>query len=221
MFFGQSIALCRHDWASFGLWGFRKNETSSFCSWIWWFSPTFSVSADIDVRPCYVPGEKTQRTFPPEASPTSPYRLWVQSVAWLSKLWMFWQMPFETAKDAAMSLNQGAHTHESGRWARWGAFTGELSAGRAPTRHFYCGSYTGNLLKLFCQFTLFSIHAIGIAWNDILLKISNLSLSLRLLKTVLVHANLSRGTHFLWNFFVFFFSQEAEINACAGRETQI
>ena len=34
---------------------------------------------------------------------------------------------------------------------------------------------------------------------------SNLSLSLRLLKTVLVPANLSRGTHFLWNFFCFFF----------------
>ena len=50
---------------------------------------------------------------------------------------------------------------------------------------------------------------------------SNLSLSLRLSRTVLVHANLSRGTHFLWNFFVFFFSPEAEINACAGRETQI
>ena len=53
-FFGQSIALCRHDWASFGLWGFEKNETSSFCPWIWWFLPTFSVSADIDVRPCSV-----------------------------------------------------------------------------------------------------------------------------------------------------------------------
>ena len=36
-FFCQSIALCHHDWASFGLWRFRKNETSSSCSWIWWF----------------------------------------------------------------------------------------------------------------------------------------------------------------------------------------
>ena len=103
--------------------------------------------------------------------PISP--LWVQSVAWLSKLWMFWQMPFQTANnEAAMSLNK-EHTHESGRWARRGVFTGELSAGWAPTRHFYCGSYAGNLLKLFCQFTLFSIHTIGIAWNAILLKVSN------------------------------------------------
>ena len=40
---------------------------------------------------------------------------------------------------------------------------------------------------------------------------------------VLVHANLSRArpTHFLWIFFVLFFSPDSEINACAGRETQI
>ena len=43
-----------HDWAAFGLWRFRKKETSSFCSWIWWFFPTFSVSADIDVHSCCV-----------------------------------------------------------------------------------------------------------------------------------------------------------------------
>ena len=49
---------------------------------------------------------------------------------------------------------------------------------------------------------------------------SNLSLSLRLLRTVLVPANLSRGTHF-FEIFLFFFLPEAEINACAGRETQI
>ena len=56
VFLASLSQLFRHDWASltFGLWGFRKNETSSFCSWIWWFSPTFSVSADIDIRPCSV-----------------------------------------------------------------------------------------------------------------------------------------------------------------------
>ena len=44
---------------------------------------------------------------------------------------------------------------------------GERSAGpfqfKVQTRHFYCENYTENLLKLFFQFTLFSIHAIGIA----------------------------------------------------------
>ena len=63
-----------------------------------------------------------------------------------------------------MSLNQGAHTRVmSGRWARRGAFKGELSAEQAPSRDFYGGSYTGNLLKLFCDFLLFSVLAIGIA----------------------------------------------------------
>ena len=30
--FGQFIAPCHHDWAAFGLWRFRKKETSSSCS---------------------------------------------------------------------------------------------------------------------------------------------------------------------------------------------
>ena len=75
-------------------------------------------------------------------------------------------MPFETANnEAATDESKPAkeHTHESGRWARrGGAFTGGLLARRAPTRLFYCGDYTGNLLKLFCQFTPYSIHAIHV-----------------------------------------------------------
>ena len=59
----------------------------------------------------------------------------------------------------------------------------------------------------------------SISLHNTVVASSNLSLPLRLSRTVLVHANLSRGTHFLWIFF--FFSPEAEINACAGRETQI
>ena len=91
--------------------GFERMMTSLSCSWIWWFSPTFSVSMDIDVRPCSVMKRPKGHSYLKLLQPTSPYWLWVQSVAWLSELWMFWQMPFETANnEAAMSLNQGAHT---------------------------------------------------------------------------------------------------------------
>ena len=124
-------------------------------------------------RPSVLCGETTQRTFPSEASPTSPYRLWVQLVAWLSKLWIFWQMPSETANnEAAMSLNQGAHTRVRSLGQARHLRGWALGRTSSHPPFFYCGNCTGNLLKLFCQFTLFSIHTIGIAWNAILLKVS-------------------------------------------------
>ena len=64
-----------------------------------------------------------------------------------------------------MTLTAKEHTHGSACWVRRGVSTGERSAGpfqfKVQTRHFYCENYMENLLKLFFQFTLFSIHAIG------------------------------------------------------------
>ena len=91
----------------------------------------------------------------------------------------FWNGEQEGRHD---SQSQGAHTWVSLLGQAIGASMGERSAGpfqfKVQTRHFYCENYTENLLKVFFQFTLFSIHAIGIAWNAILLKVSNKKLQL-------------------------------------------
>ena len=178
MFFASLSPPCPHDRAAFGLWRFRKKETSSFSSWIWWFLPTFSVSADIDVHPCSVVKRPKAHSY----LKASNLHTSVESSIGLTMTVQvsalanaFWNGEQEGRHD---SQSQGAHT-----WVSLGqvigASMGERSAGpfqfKVQTRHFYCENYTENLLKLFFQFTLFSIHAIGIAWNAILLKVSNVS----------------------------------------------
>ena len=61
---------------------------------------------------------------------------------------------------------------------------------------------------MYCQEQLWLTNLPSPSVSIILLfASSNLSLSLRLSRTALVHANLSRGTHFLWNFFCFFLAR--------------
>ena len=141
------------------------------------FLPTFSVSADIDVHPCSVVKRPKAHSYLWASNLHTSFEssigltMTVQVSALANA---FWNGEQEGRHD---SQSQGAHTWVSLLGQAIGAATmGERSAGpfqfKVQTRHFYCENYTENLLKLFFQFTLFSIHAIGIAWNAILLKVS-------------------------------------------------
>ena len=154
---------CKHT--AFGLWRFRKKETSSSSSWIWRFSPTFSVSADIDVHPCSV--VKRLKAHPRLKASNLPTLFMSQSV-WpsLSTLWL-WQMLFETANNkAALCLKTKEHTRGSA------CFPGEVPPRvNARPDEFLSGISSVKTIRKICwRFFFFSIHAIRIRWNAILLE---------------------------------------------------